>query len=331
MKVLFIGGTGTLSNSCSELAVEKGMELWLLNRGHRMHRMPKNVNFIKADINNEYQLVSEALAKHQWDCVVDWIVFTPDQALRDIELFRGKTKHYFFISSASVYREPPLGQRISESDPTENPIWPYAQNKLKCEQVFLKESERNQFPVTIIRPSQAYCEFTIPTNIPGLGYGLVERLINGNEIIVHNDGLSIWTLIHSTDFAVGLVGLMGREDAIGEIFNITTSETLTWLKIFETYANYLNVTPKFVFIPSSRIYELDREIGQSLLGDKDKNMAYNNGKIKKFVEDYEPKISFTDGISRSLNWHMSNKDKIYYEKAASDRVDRIIELYKSKR
>ncbi len=331
MKVLFIGGTGSVSATCSNLALEKGMELWLLNRGQRMHRVPKNINFIKADINSQYQEVNKILDKHHWDCVVDWIVFTPDQAQRDIRLFREKAKHYIFISSTSVYQAPPKNHMIAENDPTGNPIWPFAQDKLRCEHVFLKEHERNRFPVTIVRPSHTYCEFTIPTNIQGLGYGLVERLNNDQEIIVHNDGLSTWTLTHSSDFAVGLIGLIGNVDAIGEVFHITGSEALTWLKIFEIFSNHLDVTPKFVFIPSKSIYQIDKDIGQSLLGDKDKSMAFNNEKIKKFVKEYEPKISFAEGIGRSLDWHMNNTDKVFYNREALARVEKIIELYKSGR
>ncbi len=329
MKVLFIGGTGTISSYCSKLCVERGMELWLINRGTRHNRIPEGINYIQGDINKDYGRIREDLKLHKWDCVVDWTVFTSEQVLRDIELFTGKTEQYIFISSTSIYKTTTADNKITENHPVGNLIpYRYAEDKIKCETILLKAYKDNGFPVVIVRPGHTYAEFTIPSNIPGLGYGIVERFKKRKEIIIHDNGLSLWTLTHSADFAVGFAGLIGLQESTGEIFHITNSEALSWLEIFLIFQDVIGIEAKFEFIPSQAIYKIDNYIGASLLGDKAKNLIFDNRKIKRFVPSYNPKISFREGVNTSLQWHDMNRDEIYYNKQSMERIDRIIRSHK---
>lgn len=297
------------------------MDLWLLNRGNHFERMPQGVGWMPADIN-DIATVKKMLGKSEWDCVVDWTVMNADHAWRDLFLFTGRTRQFIYINSTCVYKAPPLGHRLVETDPVQDsPIWGYTKGKFEAERFFQTAKD---FPLTIARPGHTYCEFTIPTNIVGLGYGLVERMVQGKGIIVHDDGMSLWTLTHSSDVAVGLVGLIGREDAIGEIFHIAHTEALTWLDIFKTYAEALKAKPNFVFIPSTRIYQIDYELGASLLGHRALSKTFDNSKIKSFVKGFDPKVSFQEGIEKSLEWHKRNKLKIYYSKQAYELVERIL-------
>ena len=331
MKVLFIGGTGTISTSCSDLCIKKGMDLWIINRGNRSWRLRKEANFIAADINNEYGKVSALLNKHKWDCVVDWVAFTPEQIQRDINLFIGKTKQYVFISSASVYKGASPGSRIKEGDQVDNAIAaPYAEHKLECEKILLSEHKKNKFPAVIVRAGHTYSEFTIPTNIWGLGYKLVERIKNGESVIVHDNGLSLWTFTHSSDFASGFSGLIGLKQASGEIFHITSPEVLTWLEIFKVFEDLLGVKAKLEFIPSRAIYEIHKDIGSSLLGDKAKNLVFDNSKIKNFVKEFNPKVLFKQGLRQALGWHDKNPDKIFSKEGVNSIVDYIIVSYRKR-
>jgi len=117
MKVLFIGGTGNISSAVSELAIQRGIELWHLNRGQSSDSpVPDGVQTLYADIRNP-AAAADALKDREWDCVVNWITFTPDQAQEDIQLFRGRTKQYIFVSSASAYQTPPASPFITEETP----------------------------------------------------------------------------------------------------------------------------------------------------------------------------------------------------------------------
>lgn len=77
MKVLFIGGTGKISSACSALAVERGIDLYFLNRGQTDRPVPAGVKALTGDIRNP-ESARAALGDHTFDSVVNWIAFTPD-------------------------------------------------------------------------------------------------------------------------------------------------------------------------------------------------------------------------------------------------------------
>ena len=193
MKVLFIGGTGTISSAVTELAAQKGIELWLLNRGQSApFPVHSAVQTICADIRN-LKDAAAALTGHKWDCVVSWITFTPEQAQADMDLFRGKTKQYIFISSASAYQTPPESPVITEETPLDNPFWDYSRNKAACEKLFLEAAD---FPATVVRPSHTYSN-VIPTGPGAWDYSVVRRLNAGGPAVIHGDGSSLWVLTRS--------------------------------------------------------------------------------------------------------------------------------------
>ena len=299
MKVLFIGGTGTISSAVTALAVEKGIELWHLNRGHSApFPVPAAVQTIQANLRN-FEEATAALKDHQWDCVVNWITYTPEQAQIDIDLFRGKTKQYIFISSASAYQTPPQNLVIPEETPLDNPFWEYSRNKAACEKLVLEAAD---FPATVVRPSHTYSN-VIPVGAGAWDYSVVRRLKAGGPAVIHDDGASLWTPTHSCDLAKGFVGLLGRDEAIGEAFHITSDEALTWNQIYATIAEVFECEPNFVHIPSEVIAKIDPEFsGPSLLGDKAHPGVFDNSKIKRFVPEFEATIPFREGLGMVRDW-----------------------------
>ena len=228
-KALFIGGTGTISSAITrQLAAEGKWDLTLLNRGNRAAAVPEGVNLMKADINDE-AAVAELLEGTQWDCVCDFIGFTPDQVERDWRLFRGRTKQYMYISSASAYQKPAASPFITEGTPLVNPYWQYSRNKIACEDFLMEKHRTEGYPVTIIRPSHTYDERSVPLGVHGDfgSWQVLKRMLDGKPVIIHGDGTSQWTLTHNTDFAKGFIGLMGNPHALGNAFHITSDETLT--------------------------------------------------------------------------------------------------------
>ncbi|HQT92530.1 MAG TPA: NAD-dependent epimerase/dehydratase family protein, partial [Candidatus Kryptobacter bacterium] len=220
MKVLFIGGTGNISTSVSKLCVERGIDLYLLNRGKRGVKI-RGAKTITSDISNPKKLASD-LGKHRWDAVVDWIAFTEGDIERDLGLFREKTGQFVFISSASVYQKPPTFPIITESTPLYNPYWEYSRNKIACEERLNRAYRDDGFPITIVRPSFTY-DTVVPLAIGGWSeYTAVDRMKRGEKVIVHGDGTSLWTITHAADFAKGFVGLLGNMRAIGHPFTITS-------------------------------------------------------------------------------------------------------------
>lgn len=301
MKALFIGGTGTISASISKLCVEQGWELYLLNRGNRSDLIPQGAKVIAADIN-DLQDVKAKLGDMRFDVVADFIAFTPEQVRRDVELFRGKTEQYFFISSASAYQKPLSSPFITESTPLSNPFWEYSRNKIACEEVLMAEYRSSGFPVTLIRPSHTYDQRGIPMAIHGRkgSYSVVERIRQGRKVIVPGDGLSLWTLTHSRDFAVAFCGLMGNLHAIGETYQITGDESLTWNQILEAVGRAVGRAPRMVHIASETLAALCPAFTGALIGDKSNTVLFDNTKIKRAVPQFQTTIRFDQGAREAV-------------------------------
>ena len=246
-KALFVGGTGTISMAVSRLvAADPDWELFLINRGSRNDELPENVNVINVDINDEDR-IDEILDGVMFDCVCDFIAFTPEDAERDYRLFRGRCRQFIYISSASAYNKPCRNHIITEGTALANPFWEYSRNKILCETFLMDKYEKEGFPVTIVRPSHTYDKRSIPLGVHGRkgSWQVVKRMLEGKPVLVQGDGTSLWTMTYNEDFAKGFKGLMANPHAIGESFQITSDETLTWNQIYEAIADALDVD----FIP----------------------------------------------------------------------------------
>jgi nucleoside-diphosphate-sugar epimerase len=321
MRALFVGGTGNISGAVSRLAVERGIDLVLLNRGVR-ETVP-GARTICADYGDS-QAVDAALGDETFDAVVTWIAFTPDQIERDVALFARRARQYVFISSASAYEKPPRSPFITESTPLRNPWWEYSRNKIACEDVLLRAYREQGFPMTIVRPSLTY-DTHLPIAIGGwAGTTLLDRLRSGRRIIVHGDGTSLWTVTHAEDFAKGFLGLLGHPQAIGEAFHITSDEVLTWNQIYGTIADAFGTPAEIVHIPSDFIHRIDPAIGAGLLGDKAHSVLFDNSKIKRLVPGFVATIPFHEGIRRTLAWFAADPARQVVSPVVHAAMDRIL-------
>lgn len=310
MKVLMIGGTGTISMAITRLLCQSGWEVYLLNRGSRREEMPGTVHWIQADMNQE-AAVQQAIQGLQFDCVCQFIGFEPWQVERDIRLFSGKTKQYLYTSSASAYHKPGADYRITEGTTLANPYWQYSRNKIACEEVLMKAYREQQFPVTIIRPSHTYDNRSVPLGVHGDkgSFQVLKRMLEGKPVIIHGDGTSLWTMTHNTDFAKGYVGLMGNPHAIGEAFQITNDETLTWNQIYSTIARCLGVELKPYYVSSYFLAATGKyDMLGSLIGDKANSVVFDNRKLKNAVPDFRPTVRFEQGVAEAIANVMSHPE-----------------------
>ncbi len=325
MRVLFIGGTGVISSACSRLAVGRGINLYVLNRGKTRRPMPEGARALRGDIRDK-QSVEAVLKDYEFDAVVDWIGFVPEHVKTDIDLFRGRTGQYVFISSASVYQTPPASLPVTESTPLDNPYWDYSRNKIACEELLVRAYREEKFPITIVRPSHTYDETTIPVHG---GYTVIDRMRRGKPVIVHGDGASLWVLTNSRDLARGLVGLLGNSRAIGQAFHITSDEVLTWNQICEILARAAGAEARLVHVPSDLIAAYDPVWGPSLLGDKTHSMIFDNTKIKQVVPDYAAVIPFSRGAKDIMAWFDADPARQTTDETFDRLLDKIIAAYQS--
>ncbi len=329
MKALFIGGSGNISFPVSQLALQKNIDLYHLNRGN--NPAIKDVKTLIADIGKIAES-KKVLAGHTWDVVVNWVAFTPEDIMRDFELFEGKTKQYIFISSASAYQKPPVNYIIKESTPLENPFWDYSRNKIACEELLLKLYREKNFPVTIVRPSHTYYS-VIPVTLGGwTEYTVVDRIKKGKPIVVQGDGTSLWTITHATDFAKGFVGLMLNKLAIGEAFHITSDEVLTWNQVYETLAEAAGCRANIIHITSVYIADFaDKNnfpsVRGTLLGDKMYSAVFDNSKIKSLVPEFICTTPFAVGIKQTLKWFETDASRMLVREETNRFLDGLIERY----
>jgi nucleoside-diphosphate-sugar epimerase len=328
-RALFIGGTGTISTAITrQLASQQDWELYLINRGTRSDIVPENVKQIQADMNDEAD-VAEKIKALDFDCVCDFIGFVPEQLERDYRLFNGKTRQFMYISSASAYMKPVRNSLIDESTPLANPYWEYSRNKIACETFLMKMYREQGFPVTIIRPSHTYDERSIPVAVHGKNgsWQVIQRIMQEKPVIIHGDGTTWWTLTHNTDFAKGFIGLMGNAHAIGETFQITSDEVLTWNQIYEEIAKRLGVTLKPYHVSSEFLAAVsDYDFTGSLIGDKACSVHFDNSKLKRAVPGFCATTRFDQGLEKALEYILQHPECQQEDPEFDAWCDRVIEV-----
>lgn len=324
-KALFIGGTGTISTAIvKRLVKELDWEVWVLNRGNRSNVLPEGVKQIVADINDETDVLNK-LGDMQFDTVCEFIGFTRPQIERDVRLFAGRTKQYIFTSSASAYHKPAASYIITEGTTLANPYWQYSRDKIECEEYLLKQYKEKGFPVTIVRPSHTYDERNIPLGVHGKKgfWQVIKRMQEGKPVIIQGDGTSLWTLTWNADFAIGYTGLMGNRHAIGEAFQITSDETLTWNQIYETIADALGVKLNAYHVSTDFLRATGDKYGfdftGSLWGDKSVSVVFDNKKLKNIVPDMCTKVRFDTGVRIALDYVLSHPEECQTEDDEFDR------------
>ena len=312
MKILLIGGTGTISSAITRQLVMAGHRVWLLNRGNRQKDMPDGVSLITADMGDE-QVVEARIKDMKFDAVCEFIGFLPQQAERDFRLFNGRTRQYVFISSASAYHKPLGNYIVTEGTSLANPYWQYSRDKIACEELLMKHYREDGFPVTIVRPSHTYSERSVPVGLHGEhgSWQVLKRMMEGKPVIVHGDGSSLWTMTSNEDFAQGFVGLIGNPHAVGEAFQITSGETLTWNQIYETIARALGVEYRPYYVSSSFISDVapaEYDFRGNLLGDKAVSVVFDCSKLRRVVPSFSPRIRFDEGVRRAVDYVLGHEE-----------------------
>lgn len=324
LRVLFIGGNGIISSASSERVVERGDELTLLNRGvSRVRPAVEGARHLTGDAD-DVASVAAAIGEEMFDVVVNFRSFSPERLAQDIDLFDGRCRQFVYISSASAYQKPVARLPITESTPLRNPYWQYSRDKIASEDLLVAAYRERGFPATIVRPSHTYDR----TSIPVLGeWTAIDRMRRSLPVIVHGDGTSLWTLTHARDFAVAFTGLLGNDRAVGEAFQITSDEVLTWNQIFELLARAAGVELRPVHVASEAIARELPDEGAGLVGDKAHSVIFDNAKVKSLVPEYRAVIPFWRGAHEILDWHDADASRQKVDPHLDSAFDRLAKRY----
>lgn len=321
LRMLFIGGNGTISAAVSRRVVAAGHDLTLLNRGTSTRRPPiEGARHLTGDSDDPASL-AKAVGDSGFDVVVNFRSFLPSQALADVALFDGRTAQYVYISSASAYQKPVGRVPITESTPLRNPYWEYSRNKIASEDVLVRAYRERGFPVTIVRPSHTYDEQSVP--LEG-GWTTLDRMLRGEPVVVHGDGTSLWTLTHTEDFAGAFTGLLGHPRAIGDVFQITSDDALPWDAITQTLAAALGVRADIVHIASDTIARHIPEWGAGLIGDKAHSAVFDNSKVKSLVPGWTATIPWWQGAAEIAAWFDADPARRAVDQELNARIDALI-------
>lgn len=320
MRVLFLGGTGNISTACVEHAIARGHQVGILTRGQRP--APAGVEAIAGDRDDPAAL--RGAAEGRWDAVVDFLAYAPPQVEMALEAFAGRTGQYVFIGTAAAYDKVAARLPMTDDASLANPFWEYARLKIACEASVRRAHRERGLPVTIVRPSYTYGPTWIPSGFGGQDYTVVDRMRRGLPVVCHGDGTALWVMTHASDFAVGLVGLLGHPGAIGEAFHITSDEVLTWDAIYQTIARAAGVEARLVHVPSALIAALVPDRGASLLGDKAQSTVFDNAKVRRLVPEFQPRVSFAEGIARSIAWFDADPARRVVGAAANENIERVL-------
>lgn len=328
MKILLIGGTGTISGAIAKLLAQRGDDLTLLNRGNRAEDVPAGAKVICCDINNE-ALVAEKLAGECFDAVCQFVGYKPEHVQRDYRLFAGKTKQYIFISSTAAYQKPVVNYRMTEETTFCNPYWDYAREKAACEEFLMQKYRDEGFPVTIVRPSHTYGERSVPLAVRGKkgSWQILKRMMEGKKVIIHGDGTNLWTLTHNSDFAKGFVGLIGNPSALGEAFHITSDESVTWNQVYQIVADRLNVPLHAYHVSTDFLSAVNppHDYWGSLMGDKANSVVFDNTKLKKTVPGFQATVSVAEGIANTVDYVLAHPQCQADDPEFDDWCDRVID------
>jgi nucleoside-diphosphate-sugar epimerase len=331
MNILFIGGTGLISTAVSQLAIEKGYDLHIMNRGLRKDDLPSSVHRLNCDIQDEARVKRLLSGKH-FDAVVDWIAFKEEDVRRAYRLFKGHTDQYVFISSTSAYQKPIPRIPITEDDvPLGNPYWTYSQNKEACE-TFLLGLDDPEFPVTVIRPSHTYDDRSIVSQLNSWKhpYTLFSRIKRNKPIIIPDDGKSLWTLTYNKDFAHGFLDVLGNPQTYRNVYHLTSKKVYTWLDIHHMIEDALGVTTKVVFIPTETIVRSFEEFKGPLMGDMKDSVVFDNSKIESVSPNYRSKTDYRDVLKKVVAYYDKHPELQVLDVAFDQRYDELIEDYENR-
>ena len=325
-RILFIGGTGVISSACVARALDQGHEVTVVNRGNSdLRPLPDGVEVLHADIRDA-DSVHRVLGERSFDVAAEFLAFTPEHIRTDFDLFEGRVGQYVFISSASAYQTPPSRMPVTESTPLRNPFWQYSRDKIACEDLLVEAYRERGLPITIVRPSHTYDRTLIPTS----GHWTdLERMRRGAPVVVHGDGTSRWTITHNTDFAVAFVGLLGRPEAVGDSFHITSDEAPTWDQIYCYLAEALGVEAELVHVASETIAAVIPDLGPGLLGDKAHSMHFDNAKVKALVPEYQATVTFAHGAGEIVDWYLADASRQRLDPDLDEAFDRLVEHARS--
>lgn len=297
MKVIILGGTGNISKSIVRLLLKQGYDVTCYNRGISGHLL-EDVCHIKGDRNNR-ESFEKVMKKGKFDVAIDMICFNREDAVSSYKAFK-EVEYYIYCSTVCTYGIKLDWLPVSEDHPL-RPINDYGRGKAEAERFFLEVYYRENFPVTIIRPSTTYGTLQamvrqVSRDFPD--YSWIDRIRKGKPILICGDGKAIHQFLHVDDAAKGFVGAIGKEHCKGQIYNLVNRGYVTWEEYHKIAMKVLGVEVELVGIPLNNLLKFDNKrfyITKELYA---YNGYYDSDKIFRDIPEFTPKITLEEGMKQ---------------------------------
>jgi len=309
MTVVVVGGSGFIGSHVVEELLDRGHDVHVLSYydSHNLKNVKAKIKFSKVDVRDIESLKStidsdvDGIINFAALINVDQSLETPEPFLRTniigacnvVEVARiKKIPKLLYMSTCEVYGNVPSG-KADENHPT-NPRSPYAASKFAAERYQLSYAYSYKEP--IIKIVRGFNTFG-PRQSSGPGGAVIPifitRLLDNKKIKIFGTGEQTRDYVFVKDIARGVVGVFEKDLSSGEIINLATSKETSIKEITEKLCKLANKdfdeTVEFV---EARPGEIIRSCGDYT-------------KAKRIL-NWEPKISFDEGLAITFDWYKKN-------------------------
>jgi len=302
-----MGGTGAMGEPLVQL-LAKNNRVFVTSRSKKEDK--GNLFFLHG--NAKEPLFFNDLMSREYDVIVDFMVYKTTDFEKRLSILLEHTKQYIFFSSARVFADStrPINEKSPRLvdvcvDQEYLGIDEYGIAKGRQENLLKVSGKRNW---TIIRPYITYNTYRLQLGVYEKENWL-KRALKGRTIVVPKDICACkTTLTFGIDVAMSIMGLVGNDFALGEIYNITSDECYTWGEILAFYCDEIEkITgnrPKVRVVDNSLGLQTVWNKWQ-ILYDRLYNREFDNSKINSQLRGYQYMPVF-EGLSICLKEFISN-------------------------
>jgi len=323
MKALVTGGTGFVGSHLTEKLLEKGWNVKCFTRKTSNLRWLKNLNveivcgsffddssLKKAveDVDYIFHIAGAVMSKTKQGYFISNQIATKNLAEAAIK-YNKNLKRFIYLSSQTVYGPSLNGEPTKETDDCK-PITTYGKSKLAAEKELLNLSE--ELPLTIIRPPAIYGprDEAIYQYFLAVSKGLISLIGFSDKYI---------SIIHSHDLVNGIMLAAENENAVGEIYNISSEKYYSWKDIGDICKKAIGRKTFTIRLPHFLVYTV-AAFSQLFGYLTTKGAVFNIEKARDFTQKYwilspekaikqlgfKQEVSLEDGIKSTIEWYKQN-------------------------
>jgi nucleoside-diphosphate-sugar epimerase len=320
MRILIIGGTGLISTPMTHFLLDHNVDVTLFNRGETLSRIPPSIRVVHGDRQRYTEFETQMQSLGHFDCVIDMVGYTPEDAESVVRAFRGRVEQFIFCSTVDVYQKPATRYPYVENEPYGG-LNAYSSNKVVIEKTLRAAHDRGDFALTIIRPAYTYGETRGVLYPFGTSSTYFERIRTRKPIIVPGDGNSLWVACHVDDVARAFVNAIGNPSAFGKAYHVTGEEWMTWNEYHCKVAEALSAPePDIVHIPTTDLMKFSPERARIISENFVFNNIFDNAAAHTDLS-FRYTIPWIKGVQRAVTWlEQNNRMPVGGDDSFDDRV-----------